>query len=662
MNSAAKSIRYTQIMPAKIQPFALKGLVGICFLSFMTGCATTDVVQPATTVQPAQTAPEPTSAPAPTTPSRPTLKLKDLAVSEPETSAQAFLLRALNASRQDRTLLHLAAAKRYLEAGRYDPASLILDLVRDTTGDPWITHQRLLLTAALELGLNRPGKSLRELARLAEANLDTNQEDTALYLTLRAHLAREDVAAALTSIDRFIERTEDTTRIIDPANTVIEHVAQFSVLQFASLAQELSADPQHLAWLALARTIAQEGWQPEKQRIALMNWIEDHPSHSAYRFARHRVDATCVPNPSASIALILPLSSPFRDAAIAFEEGFSSRLLADGTTASIAIKAYDFGDDFDNAKTLYDQAVDEGATFIVGPLGREAVASLSSYRAMPVPTLLIGHDEAAPRSRAFSLDLSREREALDLVEHAWQRGFRHALFLYGSEKEKQDIAQFAAAAWVDHGGVVIDSVIIPNTTADHTELLSRLFRLGLSEQTNDEMQRLTGGNIALETDTEIRPDLDLILLFTDSATARLLKPQIDFYKASGIPVYSQNVVFEGRPDPVNDLDLEGILFSDMPWMVRAGLGWESSEPDEAPAMPRRGSPLSRFFALGADAYLLACQLLEHPNQSRWRIGGVSGTFQSTTNGQINRSSDWVIYKGGALEAFAPALVVLKGRF
>ena len=124
-------------------------------------------------------------------------------------------------------------------------------------------------------------------------------------------------------------------------------------------------------------------------------------------------------------------------------------------------------------------------------------------------------------------------------------------------------------------------------------------------------------------DTRIRPDLDVIFMFTDKATARILKPQLDFHKAGRFPIYALNLVFNGQPDVMKDLDLEGVMFSEMPSMLDR---YKSSDQTDPNGDKKNGSNLrpatNRFNALGADSYQISCFLLGDKRQikvkNKWR--------------------------------------------
>src|SRR5690606_18065819 len=98
--------------------------------------------------------------------------------------------------------------------------------------------------------------------------------------------------------------------------------------------------------------------------------------------------------------------------------------------------------------------------------------------------------------------------------------------------------------------------------------------------------------------------------------ARSLKPQLRFHHASDLPVYASSHVYSGTPDRSADADLNGIAFTDMPWVIEPGPGTAAAREqllqDFGPQMERN----SRLFALGFDAYRLAPVLRHDPDLLR----------------------------------------------
>ena len=97
------------------------------------------------------------------------------------------------------------------------------------------------------------------------------------------------------------------------------------------------------------------------------------------------------------------------------------------------IKIYDTGPDPTKARDFYEQAVTDGAQFIVGPLGREAAEVIMRQASIRVPTLMLNHTDDEPGSMSkylFQFGLPPEQEARQVAERAYLDGHRLAAVLY----------------------------------------------------------------------------------------------------------------------------------------------------------------------------------------------------------------------------------------
>ncbi len=421
------------------------------------------------------------------------------------------------------------------------------------------------------------------------------------------------------------------------------------------LKQQPDMTKDDIAWIDLAQVSSDAAWQLEALRRDLDNWSADYPGHRATAIATALRPALCASPSPASIALLLPMTSPFTKAASAFHDGFMHLHDGDRPASRPLVSLYDFGEDTESIGDVYRTAVEAGADLVIGPLGRDAVSNLMAHSTMTVPTLLLGSDNTPKAPNAFFVDLSRRSEAQSLVTHARSRGLKHALVLYTLTQATKAAADAATQAWQDQGGIITDTVIVDSTRSDFSEMISRMLGLSQAEEQTKTLQSVLTDALPITVLPRIRQDLDVIFLFADQNTARLLKPQIDFHHAGKLPIYSQNAVFTGTPDPVNDLDLEGILFSDMPWFVRRTGRFERSDNTLTGTARYQGSGIDRLFALGMDAYRLGCQIPKSPANSAWRYVGASGTFSLQNDGIIQRHPDWVIFRQGIPELFAPVI-------
>ncbi len=74
----------------------------------------------------------------------------------------------------------------------------------------------------------------------------------------------------------------------------------------------------------------------------------------------------------------------------------------------------------------------------------------------------------------------------------------------------------------------------------------------------------------------------LIFMLATPRQARLINPQLSFYRASRLPVYATSQVYTGYPDSSLDTDLNNVAFCDMPWIL------DSNGAHAVPAIQHKG--------------------------------------------------------------------------
>ena len=580
--------------------------------------------------------------------------MQDLARAEPATSAWTFLERALDAEAAQAQLLFLASAQRFLQAMRLEEAEIILNRTRFPNANPWVVRQHTLMRAALVLAKKNLPKARRMLARIENTELDDGQWFLLNDLELQILFADKNPIEALNLINALSLDNRSRPDVDALLARVFDALSMLTSQERNLLKQHPDLEEDSLAWLELVQIISASAFALETLRLDLDDWSAKYPGHRATALGNQFRPAACASPTPASIVLLLPMTSPFSKAASAFYEGFMHLHNGDHPSSRPLVSLYDFGDDTSTVGDVYQAAVKAGADLVVGPLGRDAVAGLINQSTLSVPTLLLGSSNAEHTPNAFFVDLSRRSEALSLVTHARARGLKNALVLYTLTKANKAAADTAARAWQDQGGQIADMVIVDSTRSDFSEMISRMLGLSQIEAQTNALQNTLGDTLPLTVVPRIRRDLDVILLFADLKTARLLKPQIDFHHAGKLPIYSQNTVFTGTPDPVNDLDLEGMLFSDMPWLVRRTGRFERPDKMLTDADHYQRSGVDRLYALGMDAYRLACEIQALPLDSTRQVSGASGTYFLQGNG-IEKQPDWVIFRQGIPEPFTPVI-------
>ena len=581
--------------------------------------------------------------------------IRDFARAEPHSSAWAFLARALETANPQAQLLFLAAAKRFLQADRSEQAAVVLTQAPGQNTEPWALNQHKLLTGALRLTENAPSVAWRLLADTENADLDNDQSLLLYDLKLQILFVQEKHQEALALIRRFPLKNSGSAEIDVLLRRVFDRLLRLTTEQLDLLQLHPDLVQEDKAWIDLARLYSHAGWKPEALRQKLDAWTAEHPAHRATPIAKSLWPETCALTPSSQLALLLPMTSSFSKAASAFHDGVMYLHERERPSARPVIKLYDFGTDLEAVETIYKEAINAGADLVIGPLGRDAVSRLLADSKLLVPTLLLGPEDGRSQPNAFFVDLSRRIEAQSLVTHARLRGLKHALVLHSPSPVDKAAANTAIKEWQQQGGIIADTAVLDPQLSDYSAIISRLLGLNQSRYRTEALQKVLTDSLPVTFLPSIRQDVDVIFLFTDRGTARLLKPQIDFHHGGKLPIYSQNTVFEGMSDVVNDLDLEGVLFSDMPWLVRQTGRFRRSTEALTTLTRYRGSAIDRLFALGMDAYRLGCHIPKRLDQPDWQYAGASGALSIGIDGRIKRHPDWAAFRGGLAELFEPVI-------
>ncbi len=329
--------------------------------------------------------------------------------------------------------------------------------------------------------------------------------------------------------------------------------------------------------------------------------------------------APAKPLPAAHIALLLPLdSASFGPAADAVKQGFFAASIMQAPAAP-PLQVYPTGDRAEDIVSAYGQALQAGAKVVVGPLTRNAVTALAKSGAVAVPTLALNYPEndAPLPDNLYLFGLSAEGEAVQTAQLAFAEGRRSALTVTANTPLAKRVEQAFADAWVGLGGTLVAQTAFP---ADQTQFPA--------------LQETVLGHPA-----------DMIFLAADAGRARLVRPYLDASK----PTYATSMVFDGNREVSRNVDLNGIVFVEMPWLL---------QPDHPavmayPHIENLGIEQQRLYALGVDAFRLAALMAQSPPVEGGVLDGVTG--QIVLEGrQFQRQMTVAQFRQGTAVAVEPA--------
>lgn len=396
-------------------------------------------------------------------------------------------------------------------------------------------------------------------------------------------------------------------------------------------------------WLQLATNIKQNQVSLEQQLLALSTWIEQWPAHPAALKLPEELEllSTLPDRRPDSIALALPLTGALASAGKAVRDGFIATFYADQfhTSSNTEITFYDTnGRSF---SAVYQEILSDEPDLVIGPLDKASLVELSQMDSLPIPVLALNYlsEDTQPPFQLYQFGLSAEDEANQLAEKLWSRGARQVVTIMPESDWGQRIYNAFSENWLARNGEIVDQAFFSKEQLSHTvESL-------LSVDKSKARARSVRNTIieSLEFTPRRRQDIDAIVMVAKPETARQLKPLFAFHFAGDIPIYSTSHIYSGTPSPQKDYDLNGVRFTETPWVLSQTNAIKHQIHQLFPSQSQR---YDRLFALGADTYKLAPRLilLERINGSQ--VSGNTGLLTMNSKKQIYRELDWARFIDG----------------
>lgn len=326
---------------------------------------------------------------------------------------------------------------------------------------------------------------------------------------------------------------------------------------------------------------------------------EESARTAAYPLPQPTPPPQPLPLADSHIALLLPLkSTSFGTAAQAVRAGFLAAMRLQAQP--LPVRVYPTTEQPEDILAAYRAALQQGARVIVGPLTKNAVTALAESGLAGAPTLALNvpdKDVAAPAA-FYLFGLPVEDEARQIAALARAEGRQTALTVAADTALARRMQAAFAEEWHKLDGRIV-------------------LQLNLAG----------GSNYAPLHEAVLAHPADMIFLAMDAAQARLVRPHLD----AAVPTYATSQVYDDRSAPQKNIDLNGIRFIDMPWLLQPDHpAVMSYPPPEAPA----SAELARLYALGIDAGRLAPLLLAPDFGLRQGtvLDGVTGRI-SLTSGQ-----------------------------
>lgn len=512
--------------------------------------------------------------------------------------AEAYLALAQNQPDGEQQNMRIMAAGRYIQDTQYQQAETILNQIAHLTEAQ--LAEKYILLAAIKMTQGQPRAAISYLA------LAHNVNQLPHYYQKEYH---ESLASAYEEINNFTDAINERIKLnylLEDNDSQVTNwrklwldLTRLPPSELNTLAIESDENRELAGWVRLALIARQSTSKGQTLLMHIETWQQQYPGHPANHILPLPLNSAepLLNGAPHHIALLLPVTGALAGPGTAVRDGVMAAYSAAGAPSYVHIQTYDTaGADVGN---LYEQAIADGADYVIGPLTKSEVSILAK-REHPVPTVLLNDTEGggiAP-GNAYLFGLFPSNEARQVAYRAHKKGLHQALIIAPAGDWGNDIANAFTAEWHAFGGVVADTFRYDDTTDLNAGIRGLLH---VSEwEAKQKQAHINKNSQARSMYQKRRQDFDMIFLVAYPSIARQVVPLLRYYFAGNIPVYATSSVYSGYTNTIQDKDLDGVTFCDISWVFNhplANRNW-----------PESYNSYSRLYALGMDSYALGTGL------------------------------------------------------
>lgn len=530
----------------------------------------------------------------------------------------------------------LLAAGRLLVEHQWQQSEAILAQTSPVKSEQY--DEKNLLLAKIDLFHDKPEGALNKLQMISKV------DDWSAYQQIEYHEAlAEAYKQSAKAAQSVAERIKLEMLLSDEQAVLKNRQALWLTLinmphdEIKAMNDNPSLPSELQGWLQLAMISQHYRNDSSALLTALKQWQTQFSMHPANYILPSSLDSIADKLLGAphKIALLLPLSGPFSGPGHAIYDGFMAAYNANKDISKAQIKLYDTQRGAITA--LYEQALNEGADYVVGPLTKNQVARVAQMP-HPVPTLLLNDTEKV-QANSYTFGLSPSNEAAEVAIKASAKGYKRALVFAPDNEWGAEVLQAFRKEWQQHGGRVVDVFsynVSPQVKEDFNKKIREFLHITNSQTREQQIKELLG--LSVQGVPSRRQDFDMIFLLAYPSKARQIMPALKYYYASDVPVYATSSVYSGNANPLKDKDLDGVIFCDIPWVFDHQLA--------AKNWPEQFNSYNRLYALGKDSYALASRLNQLILFSADGYMKKQDVLYLKPSKQVARALEWGQFKDG----------------
>ncbi|MFK7731734.1 MAG: penicillin-binding protein activator [Pseudomonadales bacterium] len=562
-----------------------------------------------------------------------------------------LLQRATQQTEPDASISTMRAVDLLIDNSQLVRAKTVFARVQQKglTGN-WASEYHILSAVFAKQDSNVSGvmSALQQIPDSSNPMLANNQQRSEIgRLKAWAYLQQgQSLASAkqLIAIDSMLEDELDLTE---------NREAIWLVLSALSDEQQKTAmaDPETdlRGWMALVSLYQTNQGDVFELRRQLSRWRTNWSDHPAAKTMPTELASAMALDEDIPqrVTLMLPTSGKLATAGAAVRDGFLAAYYDSqqaGGMMELNLIDTNAHQSFSDA---YAAALQQQPDMIVGPLRKPEIAALRHLVAEDGPRILAlnyAEDNANDEQQEspagfFQFGLAAGDEANQIATMLLGNQPQRALLIRPTGAWGQRVADSFKQPWLENGSIVLDEVSY--SKGDNlSELLKQALLVDQSEFRKNRAQALLEEQ--LEFIPRRRKDIDLFFLIARPEQARSLKPILAFHYAGDVPVYSTSQVFAGLVRRHRDRDLNGIVFTETPWL----LGHNSDLRQRINELLPTKSSYARMQAFGVDAFGLAIRLGFLSRSPNSAYSGATGRLSLGDNMRIRRELDLAQFVAG----------------
>lgn len=404
------------------------------------------------------------------------------------------------------------------------------------------------------------------------------------------------------------------------------------------------SDRIYSGWLELAQ-ILRESHDPQILNHAINFWLQSHPAHQADRAFINNIIQTrqaSILNLK-QVAVLLPLQGKLAKPAKAVLDGIIASHYNSPLSTSLQLRFYDTGHGQPVSMT-YQQALDDGADFVIGPLAKNNLEALSQLNNLDIPTLALNSLENKQNptpEKLFQFGLSPESAARMVAEKARKDGHYYAAVMTPDSAWGKRMNKAFSSHWQKLGGAIAERIDYQSQSHDFSDVIKAMFNIDQSESRKKEVSRTIGQK--LEFTPRRRQDIDMLFMAALPRQAKQIPLQIIYHHGETIPIYSTAHIVANYHNARQNIDMDGVNFTDMPFLLG------STDNTTSQQNTYQSTLYQRLFAMGVDSYQLAPfvnYLYKNPSES---FNGDTGQITINNDGHIIRTLPWATFEQGKIK-------------